>query len=81
MINVKIVKGGKEIRDNALYLLEQMNNMVSLYDPLGLHNLESPYYVMSVLNYLKRHDEIDSFKIITPQSEFPPIESEPGVVY
>ena len=81
MIKVKIIQNKKEVKNPEEFLSKQMETMVSLYDPLGLHTIESPYYVEGVLWHLKKFKEIDSYEILIPASEFPEIESEPGVVY
>ena len=81
MIKVKIIKNSKEVKEPQVFLSKQLETMVSFYDPLGLHTLESPYYVEAILWHLKKFKEIDNYEILTPASEFPEIESEPGVVY
>lgn len=82
MINIRIIKEGKEIEGPEQFLSNRIKQgIISFYDPLGLHSVESPYYVIAVLRYMKKYNEIDNYEILTPSEEFPKFEFKPGVIY
>jgi len=82
MIEVKTIVEGKEIKDEALEkMLKEVMKKVSLYDPMGLHSLESPFYVVALLLYMRRRGMIDQYEILADESEFPEIPYEEGLVY
>ena len=69
-----IHKDGKEITpEEAVSMVE-----LSLYDPIGRHSAESPFYVLECLFYLKENGLIDDYET---RGELPKLKFDPNVVY
>ncbi len=79
----KILKVRDEVisLDNALTIARENGVDGFAYDPLGMHNAKSWYYVISVLELLQQMDLIREVKILKSAPSDQIIVEETGAVY
>lgn len=71
------VKDGMPIR--VSWVVSKMEFIeATVYDPLGLYNMKSPYYVKGMMEHALKRELIDSYSYV---GEFPTVKADLDTIY